>query len=261
MICRHCDPRVVPLEVWDLVVDGVPLYEVPRDAGYGAVLGRAVEALLEGTAVSESWPGFPAACREICRVVLVGGAAGGVTWRSSRVPAVRAEAAELCAERGGHAILKRAGKRGLVVDLGQSALKISGGERRVYPRDLTRVPISRRPVDGRGRRELIAFVAEGLREATNAGRPEAIVMALPCEIDADARLGTCSYPWSAGDSVVEEFLAAAGLEGVPVWLLNDAELAAVGVAEQVRAGGVTLVLTLGFGLGAALLRETPGASR
>lgn len=255
MLARHRDPRVVPLEVWDLVVDGVPLYEVERGAGFGAVLGRAVEQLIDGVAVSESWPAFPAECREICRVVLVGGAAREVVWTSSRVDASRAVDAERVAERGGHAILARAGKRGLVVDLGQSLLKISGERRWVVPRDFNSIPVSRRPVDGRGRAAVVEFVGEALREVVrDEGVPGAVVMALPCEISAGGEIGTCSYPWAAGDSVVSEMLMSGGIDEVPGWLLNDAELAAIGVGEQVHGAGVTLVITLGFGVGAALLR-------
>ncbi len=253
-LVRHRDPRVVPLEVWDLLVDDVLLYRADRGAGFGALLGRAVEQLIDGVAVSESWAVFPAECREIQRVVLVGGAAGTVVWRG-RVPAMVARDAELCAERGGRAILARAGKRGLVVDLGQSRLKVSGVRRWVHPRDLGRIPISSRPVDGRGREVLIEFVAAALREAAAEEMPEALVLALPCEIGEDGALATCSYPWEAGEPIVAEILMRAGLEGVPGWLLNDAELAAIGVAEDEPGPGVTLVLTLGFGVGAALVRD------
>lgn len=242
----------MPLEVWDVEVDGVPLYRVARDAGFGRALGRLAELLADGAAVSESWPGFPAACRGIERVALVGGAAGEVVWRS-RIPAERVAEAERCAERGGHAILARAGARGLVVDLGQSLLKVSGARRRVYPRDLGRIPLSTRPVDGAGRAELVAFVAAALREAAEDSAPEAIVLALPCEIADDGAVASCSYPWGAGDPIAAEFLAAAGLAAVPTWLINDAELAAVGVAEDGPRRGTTLVLTLGFGVGGALV--------
>lgn len=254
MLARHRDPRVAPIEIWDLVVDGVPLYEVDRGGGYGAVLGRAVESLIDGVAVSESWPSFPEDCLKICRVVLVGGAAGEVVWTSERVPAVPAVDAELWAERGGRAMLERAGKRGLVVDLGQSRLKVRGARRWVFERDYLKIPISGRPVDGRGRAALVEFVGGALREAAMGERPEAIVMALPCEISEDGVLGTCSYPWSAGDTIVEEFLSEAGFDNVHTLLVNDAELAAIGVAEQGVGDGVTLVVTLGFGVGAALVR-------
>lgn len=251
MLARHRDPRVTPVELWDLVVAGAPLYAAPRDATFGRTLARAVEALIAGEAACESATALPADCRRIARVVLAGGAAGHVRWDSERVPATRA--APRCAERGGRAIL--AGARGIVVDLGQSRLKLlaADGRRWSLARDLAAIPISGRPVDGAGRAALIAFVAGGLRAAAEAGC-ERIVMALPCEISPDGALGTCSYPWRAGEPIVAEFLAAAGLAGVPTRLVNDAELAAIGVAEDGVPPGVTLVLTLGFGVGAALVQ-------
>lgn len=246
---------MTPVELWDLVVDGAPLYAAARDATYGRTLARAVEALLDGEAACESATPLPPECRRIDRVVLAGGASGHVRWTSSRVPAVFAPEPERCAERGGHALL--AGAPGLVVDLGQSFLKIlaSDGRRWSFPRDLAAIPISTRPIDGTGREALIAFVAAGLRAAAGAGC-ERIVMALPCEISPDGALGTCSYPWRAGEPIVEAFLDAAGLGGVPTLLVNDAELAAIGVAEDGVAPGVTLVLTLGFGVGGALVQGT-----
>jgi hypothetical protein len=260
MLTRHLDPRIVPLEVWDLVADGVPLYRADRGAGFGALLGRAVESLIDGAAVSVSGTVFPALCRAIERVVLVGGAAHEVVWTSSRVPARLAEDAEHCAESGGRAILAGlrpgVGATGLVVDLGQSLLKVSGARRRVYPRDLARIPVSQRPVEGLGRAALVAFVADALREAAADGEPGAIVLALPCELSPEGALGTCSYPWRAGDTIVPEILAAAGLAEVPTVLINDAELAAVGVAERGPITAPTLVLTVGFGIGGALLRST-----
>ncbi|WP_143141479.1 hypothetical protein [Nannocystis exedens] len=245
---------MTPVELWDVVVDGAPLYAAPRDATYGRALARAVEALRDGEAACESATPLPEACRRVDRVVLAGGAAGHVRWDSSRVPAVCAPEPERCAERGGLAVL--AGARGLVVDLGQSRLKILAGDGRRWssPRDLAAIPISTRPVDGAGRAALIAFVAAGLRAAAGAGC-ERIVMALPCEIAPDGALGTCSYPWGAGEPIVEAFLAAAGLGAVPTLLVNDAELAAIGVAEDGVAPGVTLVLTLGFGVGGALVER------
>lgn len=245
---------MTPVELWDLVVDGEPLYAARRDATYGRTLARAVEALLAGDAACESKTPLPAACRRIARVVLAGGASGHVQWDSHRIPATRAADPERCAERGGRAIL--AGARGLVVDLGQSLLKIvdADGRRWSFPRDLAAIPISTRPVDGAGRETLINFVAAGLRTAA-AAACERLVMALPCEISPAGELGTCSYPWHAGEPIVEAFLAAAGLTNVPTLLVNDAELAAIGVAEDGVAPGVTLVLTLGFGVGAALVER------
>lgn len=247
----------MPLELWDIMVDGVPLYRVDRDPAFGAALGRAVESLVAGVAVSESGARFPTECHDIREVVLVGGAAGEVVWASDRVPARHAANPEHCAEHGGRAILAQLGAHGLVVDLGQSQLKVSGARRRVYPRDLAEIPVSARPVDGKGRAALVAFVAAALREAADDDPPAAIVLALPCEISEGGELGTCSYPWCAGDTIVPEILAAAGLAGVPTLLLNDAELAALGVAARPPITAPALVITVGFGIGGALLRSSP----
>ena len=262
MLARHRDPRVTPLEVWDLLVDGVPLYRRERGPGFGAALAAAAEALASGRAESESGAGFPDACRAVRRVVLAGGAAGAVAWPSARLPASLAEDGDAAGERGGLAVLGRAGKRGLVADLGQSRLKVSSGaERRVYARDLAAIPVSARPVDGAGRDALVAFVAGALRRAAADAWPEAIVLALPCEISPEGALGTCSYPWRAGDPIVPEILAVSGLAAVPTLLLNDAELAALGVAERGPVEDATLVLTVGFGVGGALLRPAAGGAR
>lgn len=259
MLARHHDPRVTPLEVWDLVVDGVPLYRVARDRGFGAALARAVDSLIAGDAVNEAGEPYPAACRAIGRVVLVGGAAGDIAWASERVPGECAQDGEHVAERAGLAILAQLDRRGLVVDLGQSRLKIGADTRRwVLPRDFAAIPVSPRPIDDRGRAALVRFVAGALRTAADVAPPEAIVLAMPCEIADDGALGTCSYPWQAGEAIVPEFLAAAGLAGVPTFICNDAELAAIGVAARAPVAATTLVLTIGFGVGGALVR--PGAT-
>ena len=254
MLARYRDARVVPLEVWDLVVGGVPLHRIERGPGFGAALGLAAEMLVAGVAKRQSSARFPDACRRIRRVVLAGGAADAIAWASARLPAERAARPERCAEEGGLAILRRAGKRGLVVDLGQSCLKIASATRRsTHPRDFDAIPVSQAPLEGRGRRALVAFVTRALREACSREPPDAMVIALPCEISSDCAIGTCTYPWKHGDPIVSEVLAAAGLADTPTWLLNDAELAAIGVAERAPVREPTLVLTIGYGVGGALL--------
>jgi len=249
VLTRHSDPRVIPLELWDVLVDGVPLHTVPRGPGFGAELARVVDALAAGTARTPSGTRFPAVARQLERVVLAGGLAREVAWPAGATPAAIASEPGRCSERGGLAILARAGRRGLVIDLGQSTLKIATCEHRfVSARDLLAIP----PNTGRGREVLVDWVANALAEAARAAPPDALVFALPCEVSPLGRIGTCSYPWAEGDDIVLEILDAAGLSRVPAALLNDAELAAIGVADA-GAGARTLVLTLGFGVGGALL--------
>lgn len=251
MLTRHRDPRIVPLELWDLIEGGTPLYQRERGPDFGHHLAASVDALISGRATSESHAVYPEPCRDIRQVVLVGGAASTITWPTTTIPAFHHDPA--CAEQGGRSILAAMHHHGLVIDLGQSLLKITGTTRRTYPRDFTAIPISSRPVAPHGRDALVTFVAAALREAADEQHPEALVLALPCEIAADAALGTCSYPWSAGDPIVTDILTAADLTDIPCILLNDAELAAIGVATRTVVQTTTLVITVGFGIGAALV--------
>ena len=185
------------------------------------------------------------------RVLLAGGGAAGLAWNSRDLPGEEVSEGERCAEEGGLAILARAGKRGIVVDLGQSALKIAWRDGRIaLARDMEAIP----PNTGRGRSALVNFVGDALAKVARKSPPEAVVLALPCEVSGEGRLGACSYPWAEGDHVASELLDAAGLARVPTSLVNDAELAAIGVAERGGMPGTSLVLTIGFGVGGALLR-------
>jgi predicted NBD/HSP70 family sugar kinase len=85
--------------------------------------------------------------------------------------------------------------------------------------------------------------------------PSAVVVALPCALDDRGVPGSSSYPTLEGDiTLVPDALARAGLSQVPAMVLNDAELAALAVRVDHPDGEHTLVVTLGFGVGAAVLR-------
>ena len=64
MLARHRDRRIVPLELWDLVVDGVPLDVLPVDGvvvvvdgvdGVVVVLGDCVPGIVP-CAAAGPWP-------------------------------------------------------------------------------------------------------------------------------------------------------------------------------------------------------------
>ena len=111
MLTRHHDPRIIPLEVWDLLVDGVPLYDDSRNASFGRRLLCAARDLASGRATSESLASFPGACRDIPEVILTGGGARSVvlrtrsgspcrsTWKGSLPPSVLASPFCLGSER------------------------------------------------------------------------------------------------------------------------------------------------------------------
>ena len=154
---------------------------------------------------------------------------------------------------GGQHLLKQLGvARGAVVDLGQTAAKVQvGAHRQRHPRDWTRIP--RSPADLAAAQDALRAWLVGLLRGL--GPLDALVLGLPCELGADGALGPCTWPWADGDDrLIPTILAEAGLQDVPALLLNDAELAAASAALDPRcAHGTTLVLTLGFGVGGAVL--------
>jgi hypothetical protein len=161
---------------------------------------------------------------------------------------------------GGRAILRWLGQSGLVADVGQTAVKvIRGNQYSLYPRDWEALPHADQVHPGQHPRQRLAlrsFVASVLRGHAEP-RPEAIVLALPCDFPCEVP-GPCSYAGLEGDAAfVEEVLAQADLAGVACVYLNDAVLAALSVQDWFanRLPARTLVVTLGFGVGGALLEE------
>jgi len=61
----------------------------------------------------------------------------------------------------------------------------------------------------------------------------------------------------ADRTLLPDALELAGLPALPLLVLNDAELAALGARSDARLAGFrkVLVLTLGFGIGAALIHR------
>jgi len=260
-VVRHRPAGVEPLELWDVVVDGVPLYLVPEGQQPTAI-AEVVRQLMAGTARRHRTPADPLPRRGVDSVVVAGGGAvvDVVNALAAIVPASAASDPVWSGERGGHAVVRADGgdvDTCLVVDVGQTSIKRSWrGQRHRLPRDLQRIPLE---VDARApavrvpaRQETVVFLAGAL---TVTPTPTSVVLALPCEIDDRLRVAGCSYPWDDDDDgLIPALVSTAGLgHEVRVLVLNDAELAAAGVADARTSDGAILVLTVGLGLGAAWL--------
>jgi hypothetical protein len=221
---------VAPLELWDFTVDGKTLFAARHDADFAARLARAVRVWRERHGFGHVWLGGGGVARaelpaELMRV--------GVPFTISPL-------GQFAAGPGG---LRLAGTpRPLVVDVGQTALKLMWRDGRL-----------RVERDGE-RPDLRAFISGAIdRARRQAGPIDAVVLALPSEIDDALLPGACSYPGLAGDArLVTDLLARAQLADVPALILNDAELAAVTAQREVPSLPA-LVLTLGFGVGGALV--------
>jgi len=281
---------VLPLEVWDVLTGDSILSDHMRAGYFPQLLADTLLALRAGQARTRSGRGRLDVCRGFDFAFISGGLARdpGLTEALTRtaIPFHVDDSGAFVGEAGGYDILNRLRTSlspeyrgegrigevapsevmtggGMVVDVGQTAIKVSWeGQRFVTPRDWTWIPLASEVDEARlmeQRKRLRQFLAGALRQATQhlpLRSPESVVIALPCELDEDGRPGPCSYAGMEDDtSLVSDALRLAGLPTARAFVLNDAELAAASaqVFPQVPQRETTLVLTLGFGVGAALL--------
>lgn len=261
---------MIPLELWDLCVGDRILWDSMREPNFAAVLLEALHRLQAGEASTRSDGPVPKEAREFDAVFICGGNALGEDLRRLAAgacwPIIFSDEGSFIGERGGFHLLATHQRNGLVADLGQTQLKVSAGGRRwTFPRDFSRLPMRDDLADPQApahRSELRSFLGEGLRcAARESPTPiEALILALPARLDDRGVPEGSSYVGMKGDQdLVTDALKIARLTDLPVWVLNDAELAAVSARlhPALSPNQRTLVLTLGFGLGAALLTPCP----
>jgi hypothetical protein len=273
---RWRSPDVRAVELWDAWLDGRTLWDAQReDPGrLPELLGRLLPALVRGEAAFEDGRVEPP-LGEVGHVHAMGGLVSRwpplsfLRCGDARVP-LTVDPDPFAAAAAGEAVAPDA----LVADVGQTAVKVTfRGRRWRHVRDFAALPIASElgPDEwARRRGAVIDFVAAAIREAAAPARPPALVLALPCALDDRLTASGCSYPYPKPDpALVRDLVLASDLGGVPTFVLNDAELAAVAAARhlnrnprtgseppamQVPRARPTLVLTCGFGVGAALLR-------
>jgi len=261
---RH--PDVLPLEISDARVDGVTLWVWSHEPDFATALRRALESWREGASASSgneqaNVPNFDA-------VYLTGGRTADPQLRAelSKLPCavLFSEEPVFAGEKGGFELLRARGLSGWVADLGKSQLKLSApGWRWSFPRDWARlrsssdIGLQEVPAQRRRLREFIALKLQAALVESSLS-PQALVFALPSRLDDDGTPGVSSYAGMQGDrTLVRDAADLAGLPGLPLFVLNDAELAALSARSDARLAGFgkVLVLTLGFGIGAALVQR------
>jgi hypothetical protein len=258
-------PEIVPLEVGDFLLDGTVIRERILEWGLVAALRRAIEILHAGQGATQSNGALPGSVAKFEAVFLAGGRVqeGGLPHGLSGLPCAFVIGEEAHAGiQGGFELLKTRGLAGWVLDLGQSHLKLATGHHFwTFPRDFNRLRskphVSSRelPAQRRRLREFISLKLQ-LALAETQQRPQAVVFALPTSLAEDGTPGTGDYAGMKHDrALLPDALAFAGLSDVPVLALNDAELAAFSARQDPRLARYRkiLVLTLGFGIGAALV--------
>lgn len=207
--------QVRPLEIWNAEVRGRTLFDWQTSEDYPQVLAEVVDGLRDEYRFEH--------------VHLLGGAARR-PFVAETLRATVADDPVFAAARAGAALAPSC------ADVGQTAIKlVMQGRQWLRPRD--------------HRRPAADFIAGALAELSGP-----CLLALPCVLDDDLKLTDCSYDWLADD--LRPMLRKAGLDEERALIMNDAELAAVASMNDPRVprDKRTLVLTLGFGVGAALLR-------
>jgi predicted NBD/HSP70 family sugar kinase len=161
-------------------------------------------------------------------------------------------------------LMQARGWSGSVPDVGASKMKLDApGRCWTFRRDLNRLPdvIQVSPAEAATqRRRLREFIALKLQMAMaeTGRRPQAMVFALPARVAVDGTPGHSNYAGMQGDvGLLPDALQMAGLANVPLLVLHDVELAALGALSDPRLAGFRkiLVLALGSGIGAALINR------
>ncbi|MBX3184629.1 MAG: hypothetical protein KF915_18515 [Polyangiaceae bacterium] len=258
---------VFPLEVWNLPVGGRPLQAWRRTPRFASALREVVEGLrrdLPPPGAGTLRPAVRERASSVSHIYLTGGGATepGLAQglRAAGFSVSLAEAPRFAAAQAGLTW------GAACVDVGQTSLKLARCSRRLSPshdvtsveRDLVAAPHrDETPLAARStaRASTIRFLSGAI--AAHA-RELPLVLALPCELSDEGVLSGCTYCWKKGDeTLLRELAEAAKVDWERLQVLNDAELAAVSAQldASVPAGEVTLVLTVGFGVGAALLEK------
>lgn len=257
---------ILPLELWDLLTaDGSILWDHMSSPRFGEVLCEVITQVWQGTAATRFEGRVSQEVRGFQTLHLAGGGSIVVLDAMRAGPwsrtTISSEAA-FAADRGGRALLASQGVDGWVLDVGQSSFKLSGGELRMHQaRDWSRLPLRE---DGMAanfdeqrkelRRCLAAFLME-MRQAAGEW-PRGLVVALPSKLDDDGVPEGSSFIGMGGDAdLVRDVMKMAGMPELSAFVLNDAELAAVSARHEFALVKPALVLTLGFGVGGALVRK------
>jgi hypothetical protein len=274
MLCANMErirhPEIVPLELGDFRVDGATLWEWSQKQAFPSMLRKTLAILRAGKGFTNGKAAVPAVASGFEAVFLTGGRLEDNTLRAQlsrlRREVVLGDESVYGGERGGFELLHARGLSGWVADLGKSQLKLAAlGRRWTFPRDWTRLRVSadvspaEEPAQRRRLREFIALKLQ-IAMAESGKRPCALVFALPTKLDDDGTPHSSNYAGMKADrTLLPEAMEMAGLPGLPLLVLNDAELVAFSARSDPRLGRFrkVLVLTLGFGIGAALIHR-PG---
>ncbi len=229
------------LEIWDVLIDGKTLWEWQEHADYIQKLELGLEAIKTGSAHTKSKGKVLRKAKDFEKVFFTGGRS-----RNKKLRGVfsAAQFSENSIFEASEAALAR-WPDALVIDVGQTQIKISYGEKReTFARDYDLLPVGKHSKKG----SLLDYIKQSLPSI----QPEHIILALPCYIHDDLTLGGSSYAEMKQNPTLLHDLTLT--YPTAKWqVINDAELATLCVNDCREK---TLVLTLGFGIGGCIVEPT-----
>jgi len=237
-------PGLQGLEIWHGLADHAPLYQLRDDKpAYFSGLCRFLKQLHAGTARTASGNPLQAAAG-FKKLILTGGdtaaASAALDWPHELI-----NPGPYAARAGAEAVWREMGwQRPLAIDLGQLHLKWFTPEtNRMAERDESQLPFGKDALDAStAQARLRAFLKQTL-----TADHDGVLLALPVEISDDGLAEPSTYPGLYGpiEPIFEDLFP-----NTPWIVCNDAVLAARGFPPATNEK--TLVLTLGFGVGAAI---------
>jgi hypothetical protein len=271
---RFVDQSVLGLEIWDAEVEGGRLQDFRHSPEFPLVFLQVVEQLLAGTAVTRSRAKLPVDCLKQIKSIYIGGSgdvdviipAFAAVFKQAPVPVVIGSAGRFAGEIGGNGILLKRGGAGVVIYVGQTAIKVSvAGRRFIVERDFASLPLAQDLAESdvaaeRYTRRFQRFLADAMGAANSmVEQPiDHAVIALASALDSSGTLLDSSYAGTVGvPNLIKEALQSCRFwNGETIVLLTDAELAAVSARAEpasIELPAPTLVLTVGHRVGAAIL--------
>ena len=252
-------PDVEPLQVWDLDIgDGKRFWEVVDER---RIVAWRAQGHSERAIAIRLVDGIITACYSIGRKFEGVYVLGGLTrlphlkeflWQASTpwpffVPPVGRDYAW-------RAKLHMFGsKQMIVVDVGQTAIKgfLPDGEPVMFKRDTQLIPYG--DCLGKAARS-IQFIRSAIASLRSAAPKASVLLGLPAPVDKDLVPGYSTYGFEGCKTFVRDVVPD---PACPVFVMNDAELAAECARAESGTDAPLLVLTLGHGPGAAILRRAP----
>lgn len=240
----YSHPGLQGMELWHGIARHATLAQLRDDKpAYFAGLAAFLADLHAGRARTADGDDLSAAAG-FERLILTGGDAAAASAHLAW-PHELCDPGPFAARAGAEAIWRELGwRQPVAIDLGQTRLKgFTPSGSQSFERDLALLPPGRDSLDPPlARARLRAFVGRAIPPGAGG-----VLLALPAAISANGHAGPSTYPGLHGPIGP---LFGSLFPNIPWAVCNDAVLAARG--HPPPNGEKTLVLTLGFGVGAAL---------